>query len=88
MNACDITLVSPHGFEPFCAFYSARIATVLTRFLDGGGGAAHQFVTQLPRARMFAMDRVASLGDPARLFFSVNTDADLARARAMAGHSE
>lgn len=75
---------SPHGFEPFCAFYSARLATRLTAFLDAGGGAAHEFVDGVDRLQLLPDDVVRDLGDPARLFFSVNTADDLARARAMA----
>lgn len=79
---------SPHGFEPFCAFYAARAAKPLTAFLDTGGGAAHEFIGALPGAEILAIDTVRRFGDPARLFASVNTREDLARARAMAESTE
>jgi molybdopterin-guanine dinucleotide biosynthesis protein A len=75
---------SPHGWEPFCAFYSARLFPTLARFLDGGGRAAHDFLRQTARVERMPLREVERFGDPARLFFSVNTAEDLARARAMA----
>jgi molybdopterin-guanine dinucleotide biosynthesis protein A len=75
---------SPHGIEPFCAFYSARILQPLTAFLEKGGGSAHTFLSELPRVRQLPLSEVRRFGDPARLFFSVNTADDLERARAMA----
>lgn len=74
---------SPHGFEPFCAFYSARLASELRRFLEAGGGAAHEFIDRVERLQLLTDDLMASLGDPHRLFFSVNTAEELERARAM-----
>jgi molybdopterin-guanine dinucleotide biosynthesis protein A len=79
---------SPHGFEPFCAFYSSRVLATLSRFLDAGGGAAHTFIGTLPRATLLPARDVAALGDARRLFFSVNTRDDLERARAMASTTE
>jgi molybdopterin-guanine dinucleotide biosynthesis protein A len=79
---------SPHGFEPFCAFYSARISGTLSRFLEDGGGAAHAFVERLDRLHILPDETVRRFGDPDQLFFSVNTPEDLARARAMAHGSE
>lgn len=76
--------LSPHGIEPFCAFYSDRVREPLARFLESGGGAAHEFVTRLPRLHRLPLAEVRQTGDPHRLFFSVNTPADLERARAMA----
>jgi molybdopterin-guanine dinucleotide biosynthesis protein A len=79
---------SPHGFEPFCAFYSHAVRGALTKFLDGGGGPAHAFVKEQPDARFLAPAEIAPLGDPAWLFFSVNTAAELERARAMAARAQ
>lgn len=76
--------VSPHGVEPFCAFYAARTLSPLRRFLDAGGRAAHEFVTLLPRALVLPSSEIAPLGDARRLLLSVNTAEDLSRARAMA----
>lgn len=76
---------SPHGFEPFCGYYAHRVAAPLSRFLESGGGAAGDFIATLETAHYLPTADLATLGDPARIFFSVNTPADLERARAMAG---
>lgn len=75
---------SPFGFEPFCAFYSVRVHTALREFLGRGGGAARDFVGAVDGVHHLPAHEVARFGDPRRLFFSVNTPDDLARARAMA----
>jgi molybdopterin-guanine dinucleotide biosynthesis protein A len=78
----------PSGIEPFCAFYSGRALPEIDRFLAAGGGAAHEFLRRLPGAVRLPLREVARLGDPDRLFFSVNTPQDLQRARTMANHAE
>jgi molybdopterin-guanine dinucleotide biosynthesis protein A len=75
---------SPYGFEPFCAYYGRELALGLGTFLERGGGAARDFVRQVGRVHRIPLAEVAKLGDPQRLFFSVNTPDDLERARAMA----
>ena len=75
---------SPYGFEPFCAYYRKELALALAAFLDGGGGAARDFVRQVERVHRIAIADVERIGDPRRLFFSVNTPDDLERAREMA----
>jgi molybdopterin-guanine dinucleotide biosynthesis protein A len=74
---------SPHGVEPFCAFYSHRVLEPLTAFLNAGGGAANEFVKSLPRLHLLPTSQIAWVGDPKQLLFSVNTPDDLERARAM-----
>jgi molybdopterin-guanine dinucleotide biosynthesis protein A len=74
---------SPFGFEPFCAFYSSRVRGPLSAFLSAGGGPAGGFVRSLPRLRVLSANEVSRIGNPTRLFFSVNTPEDLERARAM-----
>lgn len=76
--------VSPYGFEPFCAFYSARILPSLSAFFASGGGAARDFLGQVTRVYRMPLAEVEQHGDPRRLFFSVNTREDLERAREMA----
>ena len=75
---------SPHGFEPFCALYSRQTLPALSAFLDAGGGAAHEFLKKVPRVHRIPLAQIARIGDPKRLFFSVNTSDDLERARVMA----
>lgn len=76
---------SPFGVEPFCAYYSARLSEPLARFLTEGRGSAADFLARLDALRRLSAADVRRLGDPSKLFFSVNTPADLERARAMAG---
>lgn len=74
---------SPHGIEPFCAFYSKRVHKPLADFLSAGGGPAHEFLRSLPRLHVLTTQQVSWVGDPKRMLFSVNTPDDLERARAM-----
>jgi molybdopterin-guanine dinucleotide biosynthesis protein A len=75
---------SPYGFEPFCAYYSARTLPQLAAFLEGGGGAARDFIAQVARVHRLPLRDVATFGDAATMFFSVNTPEELARARTIA----
>lgn len=79
---------SPYGFEPFCAWYSVRVLPSLTSYLETGGGAARDLLRRLPRVHRVPIADVEKLGDPRRLFFSVNTPEDLELARAMAESAE
>jgi molybdopterin-guanine dinucleotide biosynthesis protein A len=79
---------SPHGFEPFCGFYSARLLPRLTRYLDAGGGAAHDFIARVDHVHFLSAPDVAKLGDADRFFLSVNSPSDLERARAIAARTE
>ena len=80
-EACVPESDSPHGIEPFCACYSATLRAPLDAFLKGGGGSAHDFLSGRNVARI-PLAETARLGDPARIFLSVNDPADLERARA------
>lgn len=77
---------SPYGFEPFCAYYDARALPALEAFLGGGGGAARDFLARVATRRIPLAD-VATLGDPATMFLSVNTARDLDRARTIAANA-
>ena len=79
---------SPHGIEPFCAFYAQHVRAPLEAYLASGAGAAHAFVGTLPNVRLLPLAETARFGDADRLFFSVNTRDDLARARAFAAAPE
>jgi molybdopterin-guanine dinucleotide biosynthesis protein A len=74
---------SPNGFEPFCAFYSARVAPALTKFLEAGSAPAAFIGGTLDVARV-SLEETARIADPARVFMSVNSAEDLMRARAEA----
>lgn len=91
--APDSSVVVPESLpssevEPFCAYYSAAVRDPLGSFLSGGGGAARDFLGRTDGVRRLSAAEVNAIGDPRRLFFSVNTPEDLARARAMAGGAE
>lgn len=75
---------SPHGFEPFCAFYSARLLPRLRAFLLRGGGAARDFIAQCDGVHRVPLSDLGSLGDPSVMLLSVNTPGDLSRARTIA----
>ena len=79
---------SHFGIEPFCAWYSAAARARIEAFLRRGGGGARDFVVSLPGAERLAIAHVRRVGEPARLFLSVNTADELARARAMADTAE
>lgn len=79
---------SPYGIEPFCGWYSASAREPLEEFLASGGGTARSFVERLPDVRRLSLGEARQFGAPAVLFLSVNTAADLARARAIADAAE
>ena len=74
---------SPHGFEPFCSFYSARVAAALEKYL-AVGSAPSEFLGELPNVARVSLEEVGKVGDPAHLFMSVNSAEDLMQARAQA----
>jgi molybdopterin-guanine dinucleotide biosynthesis protein A len=90
MHGADIVVPesdSPHGFEPFCAYYSARVLPDLGEFLERGGGAAREFIGQAKRVHRIPLQDVARHGDVATMFYGVNTSEELARARTIAAHA-
>jgi molybdopterin-guanine dinucleotide biosynthesis protein A len=78
---------SPHGFEPFCSYYSTRVAAALEQYLQVGATPS-DFLANLPRVSRVTLEEVGEVGDPVRLFMSVNSADDLMRARAMAETAE
>jgi molybdopterin-guanine dinucleotide biosynthesis protein A len=75
---------SPYGIEPFCAYYSAGLLPLFSDFFARGGGAARDFIKDVASVHRVPIGEIRRIGDPTRLFFSVNTPDDLARARTMA----
>ena len=67
------------GVEPLCAAYGRACAPAIEAALARGDRRAVAFRAGV-RVGMLPADRVAAFGDPARLFFNVNTPEDLARA--------
>jgi molybdopterin-guanine dinucleotide biosynthesis protein A len=73
-----------HGtLEPLCAWYSHGVCDVIESRWDSGARGLHDLLRQV-RTYIVPGDVVATVGQPERLFFNVNTPADLAAARAMA----
>lgn len=73
----------PGGIEPLCGFYSARIAA-LSDDLARRGEPAWRVAADAARVEVVPLESLAIRFDVDRLFLSVNTDADLARARTLA----
>jgi len=72
------------GPEPFCAAYTASCLADIERALGRGDFRMSSIVAALPNVSRVRDAEVRSFGDPARLFFNVNTLADLETAERMA----
>jgi molybdopterin-guanine dinucleotide biosynthesis protein A len=69
------------GVEPLCAVYGPACGPAIERQLARGDLRAIGFHAAV-RVGTLPLDRVRAFGDPALLFFNVNTPEDLARAEA------
>lgn len=67
------------GVEPLCAAYGPACRDAIARSLDQGDLRAIAFHARI-RVDILPLTEVARCGDPAALFFNVNTDGDLRRA--------
>jgi molybdenum cofactor guanylyltransferase len=74
----------PRGAEPMCAYYSRRCLPAIESALVSGDLRLSMLVDRLASVRRISAADVSRLGDPARLFFNVNTPRDLAVAESMA----
>ena len=72
---------SPYGFEPLCAWYSARCLPAIEERIATGDLRAGAWQ---PAARTVHLD-VLAWGDTNQLFFNVNSPDDLAQANVLAG---
>jgi molybdopterin-guanine dinucleotide biosynthesis protein A len=72
----------PQGLEPLCAAYGPGCAEAIRASIDAGDLRAAGFHSCI-RAGLLPLGEVRRLGDPARLFFNVNTADELARAEAL-----
>jgi molybdopterin-guanine dinucleotide biosynthesis protein A len=70
------------GVEPLCAAYGPACAVAIAASLDAGDLRAIGFHRAVRVGRL-PLEAVRRLGDPARLFFNINTPDDLARADAL-----
>ena len=72
------------GPEAFCAAYASGAREYIERAIDDGAYRMSDVLSRLPFVARIGSKEISALGDPARLFFNVNTPADLARAEEMA----
>jgi molybdopterin-guanine dinucleotide biosynthesis protein A len=82
---CDAVLPTSggrRGVEPLCAVYGAACGPAIERRLERGDLQAISFHTDV-RVGILSLAEVRTFGDPAELFFNVNTPEDLARAEAL-----
>ena len=70
------------GVEPLCAAYGPACAAAIAASLKAGDLRAIGFHRAVRVGRL-PLEAVRRLGDPARLFFNINTADDLARADAL-----
>lgn len=77
----------PSGLEPLCAWYSARALPFLTAAIDAGDFRLTSMLATLPSYDRIPLADVTRVGDPARLFFNVNTPNDLDTAERMAAQT-
>jgi len=71
------------GVEPLCAAYGPGCGPAMADALDRGDLRAIAFHPAV-RVGILSEERVRQFGDPARLFFNVNTADELVRANGMA----
>lgn len=75
---------APEWLEPLCAWYAPRCADAIEAGWRSGARSAHA-IAQRVRATVVPPEDFDALGGAARLFFNVNTPADLVAANRMAG---
>lgn len=73
----------PSGPEPFCAAYTPECLPDIERAIDRGEFRMSSVVAGLANASRVSAAEVSRFGDPSRLFFNVNSAADLERAERM-----
>ena len=72
----------PRGLEPLCAVYGPACGPAIARRLDSGDLKAISFHPDV-RVGILSLAQVRAFGDPAELFFNVNTPDDLERAEVL-----
>jgi molybdopterin-guanine dinucleotide biosynthesis protein A len=70
------------GLEPLCAVYGPACGPAIERRLETGDLKAVSFHADV-RVGILSLAQVRAFGDPAELFFNVNTPDDLERAEAL-----
>ncbi|HEX4562790.1 MAG TPA: molybdenum cofactor guanylyltransferase [Gemmatimonadales bacterium] len=79
VDACVPESGGPRGLEPLCAAYGPACRSAIERRVAAGDLRAIAFHDDV-RVGTLPLARVRTFGDPARLFFNVNTPEDVERA--------
>ncbi len=74
--AVPVSESSGRGVEPLCAWYAPTCLAAIERRLDGGDRMVISFFDDV-RVRRLSAAEVSQWGDPAHIFFNVNTPDDL-----------
>jgi molybdopterin-guanine dinucleotide biosynthesis protein A len=75
----------PWGLEPFCALYKQACLPIVEQAIDAGDLRVTNLPLRFPFFLRIPSSEVRALGDPAQLFFNVNSAADLATAEEIEG---
>jgi molybdopterin-guanine dinucleotide biosynthesis protein A len=75
---------APDQLEPFCALYTPECLPIIEAQLAVDDVRLSRLLELLPSFERIPVSDVARIGDPARLFFNVNTAEDLAAAEQIA----
>lgn len=78
-DACLPESTGPRGLEPLCAAYGAACGPAIAANLDAGDLRAVGFHDRL-KIGILSASQIREFGDPAVLFFNVNTADELAEA--------
>lgn len=70
------------GIHPLCAVYSRDVLPLVSRALDGGTRAVHDFLESLDMVEYIGGEDLRRFGEPDLVLMNVNTPEDLERARA------
>jgi molybdopterin-guanine dinucleotide biosynthesis protein A len=79
VDACLPESGGPRGLEPLCAAYGPAVGPAIAGALAAGDRRAVGFHDRI-KVGILSSERVRAFGDPAVLFFNVNTADDLAEA--------
>lgn len=74
---------APGALEPFCAIYTPECLPMIEAQLGADDLRLGHMLELLPSFERVSASDVARIGDPARLFFNVNSAEDLAKAEQM-----
>jgi molybdopterin-guanine dinucleotide biosynthesis protein A len=78
-DACLPGSAGPRNLEPMCGAYGPACEAAIATSLDAGDLRAISFHSRI-KLSILTPEQVGAHGDPAHMFFNVNTSADLAEA--------